>query len=151
VSNLPESKPPAGDDEPVPKLPRGRGIKLSFPEIMRILMISAMLVAVIVLRKPCADNTGRFIESFEPPVDAGYIRLSGEMTEEELRKKLDLEPEDAGVNAPAEGTATGARNPSEDTAHDTEPQRAPDPSVPDEKRPDDSSRPSQPGQPAPRP
>ena len=130
MSNPPESKPPAGDDEPVPKLPRGRGIKLSFPEIMRILMISAMLVAIVVLRKPCAENTGRFIESFESPVDASYIRLSGEMTEEELRQKLDLEPEDAGVDAPAEGTATGAHNPSEDTAHDTEPQRAPDPSAP---------------------
>jgi hypothetical protein len=141
VSNQPESKPPAGDDEPVPKLPRGRGIKLSFPEIMRILMILAMLIAVVVLRKPCAENTGRFIDSFQPPVDAGYIRLNGEMTEEELRQKLDLEPEDAGVGAPAEGTATGAHNPSEDTAHDTEPQRAPDPSAP-AQNPRDPNQPS---------
>lgn len=141
MSNPPEIKPPAGDDEPVPKLPRGRGLKLSFPEIMRILMLAVMLVAVVVLAKPCSDSTGRFIQSFEPPVDAGYIRLSGEMTEEELRQKLDLEPEDAGVDAPAEGTATGAGNPSEDTADDTEPQRAPDPSAP-------ATNPTAPRQPA---
>jgi hypothetical protein len=135
VSDSPETKPTVSDDEPVPKLPRGRGIKLSFPEIMRILMIAAMLVAVVVLRKPCAENTGRFIDSFDPPADAGYIRLSGDMTEEELRQKLNLEEDDAGVGAPADGAATGASNPSEDTEHDSEPQRAADPSDPEQNPP----------------
>lgn len=140
MSDSPETKPTVSDDEPVPKLPRGWGMKLSFPEIMRILMLAVMLVAVVVLAKPCSENTGRFIQSFEPPVDAGYIRLNGEMTEEELRKKLDLiEHEDAGVGAPAEGTATGAGNPSEDTAHDSEP--APDPSD-SEQNPSDPSKPA---------
>lgn len=106
------SPPPGDDDEPVPRLPRGRGIKLSFAEILRIAMIATMLVALLVLRKPCAESTGRFIESFEPPVDAGlvaprralppgeYIQLSGDMSEDELREKLELvEGRDAGAGA----------------------------------------------------
>lgn len=104
------SPPPGGDDEPVPKLPRGRGIKLSLAEILRIAMIGVMLVAVLALRQPCSENMGRFIESFEPPPDAGlatpprglpqgeYIRLTGDMTEDELREKLErLEERDAGA------------------------------------------------------
>ncbi|HWN69513.1 MAG TPA: hypothetical protein VNM90_17850 [Haliangium sp.] len=149
------SQPPV-DDEAVPRLPRGWGMKLSLPEIMRILMIAAMLIAVLVLRRPCAENTGRFVESFEPPVDAGpartpgqlppgrYIPLSGEMTEQELREKLELLTDiDAGPGpdpgaaqgaaddsspGPAPGPATGAApaHPSEDTSHDREPRNAPD-------------------------
>lgn len=120
------------DDEPVPKLPRGRGLKLSFAEIARIVMIAAMLIAVLMLRRPCAENTGRFIESFEPPVDAGpaqapgqlppgrYIPLSGEMTEQELRDKLRLvEQVDAGV-------APDPTQPSEDPPHDREDRNTPD-------------------------
>jgi hypothetical protein len=144
VSNEPDpgrSQSP-GDDEPVPRLPRGRGIKLSFAEIMRILMILAMLLAVLALRRPCAENTGRFIQSFEPPVDAGpartpgqlppgrYIPLNGEMTEQELREKLELVNEiDAGVAPEARtGPATGAgpAQPSKDTSHDREPGNVPE-------------------------
>lgn len=126
------SQPLHEDDEPVPRLPRGRGLKLSFPEIARILMIVAMLIAMMMLRRPCAENTGRFIESFEPPVDAGptrtpgqlppgrYVPLTGEMTEQELRDKLELlDRIDAGAPGPA--------HPSQDTLHDREPPIAPDP------------------------
>jgi hypothetical protein len=153
-----------GDDEPVPRLPRGRGLKLSFPEIMRILMILAMLIAVVALRRPCAENTGRFIQSFEPPADAGpgrtpgqlppgrYIPLNGEMTEQELREKLELltdmdagaspgalpgaliNPSTGPASSPSTGPAAGAApaQPSEDTSHDREPGNAPDrvPSTP---------------------
>jgi hypothetical protein len=52
------------DSEPVPKLPRGRGIKLSGPEVVRILITLATLVAVIVLAKPCGDAVGRFVGNF---------------------------------------------------------------------------------------
>jgi hypothetical protein len=119
-----DARRPAVDDEPVPRLPRGRGLKLSFPEIARIVMIAAMLIAVLMLRRPCAESTGRFVESFEPPVDAGparapgqlppgrYIPLTGEMTEQDLRDKLRLlEQIDA-------GTATSPAHRSEDPSHD---------------------------------
>lgn len=127
-----DARRPAADDEPVPRLPRGRGLKLSFPEIARIVMIAAMLIAVMVLRRPCAESTGRFIESFEPPVDAGparapgqlppgrYIPLTGEMTEQELRDRLELlEQIDAGA-------ATSPAQPSEDSTHDRLHDFAPD-------------------------
>jgi hypothetical protein len=85
----------------------------------------------MMLRRPCAENTGRFIESFEPPVDAGpastsgqlppgrYVPLSGEMTEQELREKLELiDRIDAGAPSPA--------HPSQDTLHDRDTSIAPD-------------------------
>src|SRR5687768_5556478 len=34
-------------------------------------MFATLLVAVLVLRKPCASNVGTFIQSFEAPIDAG--------------------------------------------------------------------------------
>lgn len=109
------------DDEPVPRLPRGRGLSLSGPEILRILMFAALLVALVVLRKPCSDSAGKFIKAFEPPPDAGpaqaaprgdtpldeealpgkYIRLTPDMSEDEIRQKIEQlvaeEGGDAGV------------------------------------------------------
>lgn len=158
----PSQSQSAADDEPAPRLPRGRGIKLSFTEITRIVMILGALIAVLALRRPCSESTGRFIQSFEPPVDAGpartpgqlppgrYIPLSGEMTEQELREKLELLTEsDAGVASgaqnypaphpaphpapspppgPSPSPAAGAdpAQPSEDTSHDRQPRDAPD-------------------------
>ena len=55
------------DDDKVPKLPRGRGLKLSTPEIFRILITAAVLVAIIVLAKPCAEATSRFVAGFDNP------------------------------------------------------------------------------------
>ncbi len=60
-------------------------------------MFAALLVGVLMLRKPCAQGTASFIDSFDPPVDAGgrvvpvapqFVRVTGDETEEELRKKL---------------------------------------------------------------
>ncbi len=57
----------AGDDDlsDVPKLPRGRGLKLSMPEIFRILLTAGMLIAVIVLAHPCGDAVGNFMSKFD--------------------------------------------------------------------------------------
>jgi len=88
----------AEDDEPVPKLPRGKFFRLSGPEVVRILMFAALLVAVIILRKPCSEGVARFMETFA--VDAGpqptesqiperSIRLRGDESEEELQRKID--------------------------------------------------------------
>jgi hypothetical protein len=70
-----EPEPPAParahtDDAPVPRLPRGRGIALSTPALIRIAMFATLLVAVIVMRRPCADNVAHFVGSFDTP-DAG--------------------------------------------------------------------------------
>ncbi len=55
----------AADEPPVPKLPRGRGFKFSGPEIFRIAITLAMLVAVIALTKPCANAASTFVMGFE--------------------------------------------------------------------------------------
>jgi hypothetical protein len=52
------------ESEPVPKLPRGRGLKLRGPELFRIAITAATLVAVIVLAKPCGDAVGHFVGGF---------------------------------------------------------------------------------------
>jgi hypothetical protein len=65
------SRAPDEDDEPIPRLPRGGGWRFSRGELVRIAMFAALLVAVLVLRKPCAENVGGFIQSFSPPIDAG--------------------------------------------------------------------------------
>ena len=58
-------------DPDVPRLPRGRGISLSTPQIFKIIFLAALLVAVIVLTRPCAEAAGRFVGQFETPKDAG--------------------------------------------------------------------------------
>lgn len=99
----PGSGAPPDSQEPVPRLPRGRGLSLSGPEILRILMFVALLVAVITLRQPCSNSAGKFINAFEPPPDAApsqarpgndlppghYIRLTPDMSEDEIRQKID--------------------------------------------------------------
>lgn len=49
------------DDEPVPKLPRGRGFKFSGPEIFRIGMTLVTLIGVVILARPCADSVSGFV------------------------------------------------------------------------------------------
>ena len=53
------------DDDPVPKIPYARGIRLSRPEMFRIAMFGALLVAVVVLAKPCSDSVSKFVTSFD--------------------------------------------------------------------------------------
>ena len=45
--------------EPVPKLPRGRGMNAQGPEMFRIAITIALLVAVVVLTKPCSTRCRR--------------------------------------------------------------------------------------------
>ena len=66
------------------------------------MLVAAMLVTVIVLQKPCSEAVGRFVANFDPPADAavpagdagvdalpaGYVRLSPDMSEEELRQAM---------------------------------------------------------------
>lgn len=52
------------DDEPVPRLPRGRGITLERGIMLRIVGTLALLVMVIVVARPCADATSKFVTGF---------------------------------------------------------------------------------------
>ena len=52
-------------EEPVPKLPRGRGLKFSGPEMFRVLLTLVTLVGVLVLARPCANAVSGFVTSFD--------------------------------------------------------------------------------------
>ena len=89
------------DVEEVPKLPRGRGLKLSGPEIFRIIMFAAMLVAIIALAGPCGRAVSGFVMKFDnkgsgsgsaahtpvPPPKGVMIR--GDMTDEERKQAIE--------------------------------------------------------------
>ena len=95
--------------EPVPRLPRGRGLRLTGPEVVRILITGAMLVAVLILAKPCGDSVSRFVMGFDGsgkgsaipkpgnvdlpaqlPGSAGdYVELHPGMTDEQVRQAIE--------------------------------------------------------------
>lgn len=96
------------DDEPVPKLPRGRGLRLNGPEVFRVLITGAMLVAVLILAKPCGDAVSRFVMGMDGsgkgsaipkpgnvdipqlPGSAGdYVELHPGMTDEQVRQAIE--------------------------------------------------------------
>lgn len=108
-------------DEPVPKLPRGRGLKLSGPELFRILLTLVALIGVIMLTKPCAHAVSGFVTSFDkgsnaqkampkpgnvdvpaPAPDQQYERLKPGMTDEEIRAAIERS------KARAAGSAAGS-------------------------------------------
>lgn len=96
-----EEKQTIDDDAPVPKLPRGKGFALSWPQLMRIGLTLVTLVAIIALRKPCSDSVGRFVTTF-----------GGEAVDPNAAK-----PESGGVGtapgpaSPAPATTTPATSP----------------------------------------
>lgn len=95
---------PGTTDPDVPRIPRGRGMKLSGPHVFRILMIAGLLVMVLVMRKPCSDAVGKFVMQFDA-VDAGVKGTPSKqpdpyegklMTEDEFRKEMNR-AQDAGA------------------------------------------------------
>lgn len=104
-------------DEPVPRLPRSLGFKLSTAAIVRILMTAALLVMLLVAQRPCADSVSEFVTDFDkvgsgapagqpgdqmpkpgridvaPTVETGsagdYETLRSDMTEEQLKAAID--------------------------------------------------------------
>ncbi|MBA3454714.1 MAG: hypothetical protein H0T42_16630 [Deltaproteobacteria bacterium] len=55
---------PPDDDEPVPRLPRGRGIKLDGAMMVRIGMTLLLLIMILVAARPCANATSNFVNGF---------------------------------------------------------------------------------------
>ncbi len=113
------------DAEPVPKLPRGRGLKLSGPELFRIVLTLVTLVGVIVLTRPCANAVSKFVTSFdqgsdqtmpEPgnvdvPAVQQYERLEPGMSEAEIKAAIERSKANAAGGSAATapgGSATTA-------------------------------------------
>ncbi len=48
----------------MPKLPRGRGLKLDGPMMFRIGGTLILLIMIILMRKPCANATSKFVTGF---------------------------------------------------------------------------------------
>lgn len=93
-----------GDDEPVPKLPRGRGMKFSGPQIVRIAFTLLTLIGVMMLARPCANAVSNFVMSYEQgsgsampkpgnvdmPTSADqYERLRPGMSEAEIKAAME--------------------------------------------------------------
>ena len=82
------------EDDDVPRLPRGRGLSLSFGQILRIATVAVALLALIVLQKPCAKSVSKFVTQFGP-VDAGVARPDGAaapIMPEGVRIRSDMTP-----------------------------------------------------------
>lgn len=123
----------AGDEDDIaPKLPRGGGFKISKGHLFKIGLTTVFLVMLIVIRKPCADSTAKFVTSFDEvgsgsdsakmpkpgTVDGSgsaqqrYEVIHGDMTEAEMKAAIERaklrnrgEPSSTGSN---EGPATGS-------------------------------------------
>ena len=110
------------DDEPVPKLPRGRGLKLSGPELFRIAITLISLIGVLVLARPCASSVSNFVMGYSqgsdsaklpkpgnveaPPEDySKYEQLKPGMTDEEIKAAIERSK---AKNAAAAGSAAGS-------------------------------------------
>jgi hypothetical protein len=122
-----DREPVAGPSEAIPKLPRGRGIKLSGPELFRIALTLMALVGVIVLTKPCANAVSGFVTSFDQGSDREmpmpgsvdvpaqhYEQLEPGMTEQEIKAAIErakakaagTSAEPVGSDLPAAGSGT---------------------------------------------
>jgi hypothetical protein len=94
--------------EPVPRLPRGRGLKLSGPELLRVLMLAVLLVFLIVSARPCSNAVSRLVTSFGSAAGSGsaagkgsgsgsgsgsgldgYERLRPGMTDDEVKAAIE--------------------------------------------------------------
>jgi hypothetical protein len=98
-------------EDEIPRLPRGRGLQLSWPEIFKILMLAATLVGLLVLQKPCASSVAKLVTSFDGSGSAtmpkpsnldlsgigsgsgnagsGYVRITPDMTPEQIKQAID--------------------------------------------------------------
>ncbi len=97
------------DAEPVPKLPRGRGLKFSNPELFRIALMLMTLVGVIALTQPCASAVSSFVMDMdgsaktpssrprtmptpgtvEQPAPQRFEQLRPGMTEAEIKEAIE--------------------------------------------------------------
>ena len=98
---LPDPAPGAGadsDPEVVPRLPRSPDLfKLALPDLIRIGLLLAMLVAVIVMRRSCGEGAATLLEMFDEAPDAGAPALQYErLTPDEIERRF--APDAAGAD-----------------------------------------------------
>jgi hypothetical protein len=62
-----QGAPGVAAEEAVPRLPRGRGIKLSRLELLRVVGLGGVLVFLIVTQRPCANAVSSFVTGFDDP------------------------------------------------------------------------------------
>lgn len=118
---------PAPDDD-VPRLPRGRGLKLDTAMILRIAMTLALLVMIVVTARPCANATSKFVTSFDDqgsasaplpkpgtvdqpapdPGPADYETLRPDMSEAELKAAIERAKQKAAESATGSGDGSAA-------------------------------------------
>ena len=100
---------PARDEEPVQRIPRSRGFRLSPSQLIRVLLTATLLVMVVLIQRPCADAVSGFVTSFDHegsaasemakpgtidrPSNVGsasdYEQLRPDMTEAELKAAIE--------------------------------------------------------------
>lgn len=95
--------------DPVPRLPHKLGWRWAFADIVRIVFLGALLVMVIVARKPCSDSVANFVDSFSEPDAAPAAREMKleRLTEEQIKERFGANDIDAGT--PAADGAPSAR------------------------------------------
>lgn len=116
------------DSEPVIKLPRGRGLRLSGPELFRIALTLAMLIAIAMLTKPCSNAVSTFVMGMdgseqEPAVPKPGMVEPGQDSPEAAVHRGDagaiepppLSPESAATPSGPSGAADDLRAPAQAT------------------------------------
>lgn len=117
------------DDDDVPKLPRSRGLKLSRPQLIRIVLTGLLLALVVVIQKPCADTVSTFVTSFgdegsattampkpgtvdqqqQPASDVGsasdYEKIPDNMTEADYKAMVERQKAKQAAKRAGSGTA----------------------------------------------
>jgi len=51
-------------DPEVPRLPRGKGIRVTHGQLFKIILTAAVLVMLVVVQRPCADSVSKFVTGF---------------------------------------------------------------------------------------
>ncbi|HEY4182452.1 MAG TPA: hypothetical protein VGM90_36725 [Kofleriaceae bacterium] len=126
------SDSPLPDDEPVPKLPRGKGLVLNSGMMFRIAMTVALLIMIVISARPCANMTSKFVTDFgdgkgsansampkpgnldvpveQPGIDTSkYVQLRPGMTDEEVKAAIEqAKQKNAARGSAAAPVASGA-------------------------------------------
>ena len=120
TTNQPATPVGPTDDEPVPKLPRGRGLRLSPMQLFRIIGLAALLIFLLVTQRPCANAVSTFVTGFDDQGSGSgsagsaaesndnkagsqqYEHLKPGMTDEETKAAIDR------ARAKAAGSGSGS-------------------------------------------